>query len=335
MPAVGAVGVSFGGPLDVDGNILDPMSSFAGAGSCPNGKTLYVCSLGGKGGSFGNGSKPDYPLAAVGGTNGAFAKLANPTARTFKGDRIICLPGHVESISSADYMSDAGTASHIAIVGMGYGAARPQFNWTAAGSTWLLDTAGIELKNLYLNFCKTAATTVAAPITISAANCRIVNCFIQANALVDQLSTIGITTTAAGDDFEFAYNVVDGGDNAGLSTTFLRLVGADRANIHDNRICVASSSNAIGVIQCLTTAPLNINVSNNYVQNSKASSTGAITFMAGASGWCANNLCRVMGGTTIGSADNVINTLGAMQLFNNYATDADALLGIVTGTAAT
>src|SRR5687767_13634334 len=61
--------------------------------------------------------------------------------RSGRGDTVIVLPGHSESISSADQMSNlvAGTR----IIGAGSGNVRGTFTWTATGSTFLLDVANV------------------------------------------------------------------------------------------------------------------------------------------------------------------------------------------------
>lgn len=63
-----------------------------------------------------------------------------------RGDIIFVKPGHAENISAA-----AGIAADIAgvaIIGLGTGAARPTFSWTAAAATLAITAANITLHNL-------------------------------------------------------------------------------------------------------------------------------------------------------------------------------------------
>ncbi len=198
------------------------------------------------------------------------------------GDTVFMLPGHVENISSADQMSNlvAGTR----IVGLGSGTLRPKLTWSAAAATFLLDVANVVLMNCILNMSPDSGTvTVAAPITISAAGCAILGCQIRTSVDANSLSTIPLTTTAAADDFLFQGNEVYGA-TAGECTTALQLVGADRAKILDNTFSLATSAAAVGCIRFLTTASLDVKMFRNVVRNNKASSSQAITGLAGCSG---------------------------------------------------
>jgi len=331
MPATGAPGVSFGGPLDIDGVIVDVLAGRRHRGSTPNGRVIYVCSIGGKGAGHGNGSKPDAPLATVGGTNGALAKLANPTARTFKGDTIVCLPGHVESVSSADYFSDMATASHFSIVGLGMGAARPTFNWTTATSTVLMDQAGFEWVNCNLNLCGNTATgalTVATPITVSAAGCRIADCEINWGQDTDTGcgSTLGAIAVVAGTRFRFENNYCPNLDTAGtLAVSFLSLNGADDAIISGNTIYGGTTVNTVGAIHCVTTASKRIQIVGNVIENLRATSTKAVTSaIASVTGTIANNLARVQSGIV---AYTVSGTPFLCTFFNNYTSNTDTKNG--------
>lgn len=205
--------------------------------------------------------------------------------RSGMGDVVLVLPGHAENVSSADQMSSlvAGTK----IIGLGHGNLRPTFTWSAAAATFLLDVANVSLENCILNLAgsrtATTALTVAAPITVSAAGCAIRGCEISFGVDADQLVTIGITTTAAADDFCFEANHCFGA-TAAECTTFLQLVGADRAKLISNRIVGATSAVGVGLIRFLTTASTDVTIRDLHIRNNKALSTAAITGMAGISG---------------------------------------------------
>lgn len=203
--------------------------------------------------------------------------------RSGMGDAVVLLPGHTENVDAADDWSNLVAGTHI--IGMGSGNDRPTFTWTTATSTVLFNVANVSLSNCILKMCDTgnAGVTVAAPITVSAAGCSIVGNRIVFGADADDIVTIGITTTAAADDFVFAGNLCTGATTAEC-TTFLRLVGTDRAVIMDNYIEGATSSTTVGVLQMLTTAPTNVWVENCIFVNRKAASVHAATGMAAATG---------------------------------------------------
>lgn len=204
--------------------------------------------------------------------------------RSGRGDIVMVMPDHAENISSADQMSSlvAGTR----IVGMGHGTLRPTFTWTVAAASFLFDVADVSLENciLYLAASGNGGVTVAAPITVSAAGCAINDCQIFFGADADDIVTIGITTTAAADDFTFSGNQCYGA-TAAECTTFIRLVGADRLVMTDNVIVGATSSTTVGVVQFLTTASTDVYMARCTIANNKAASIHAATGMAGATGF--------------------------------------------------
>lgn len=208
-----------------------------------------------------------------------------------RGDVIYVLPGYTESISAADAWSNL-SATDVTIIGMGRGTNRPTFTWTAAGSTVLFDTANFRLVNcnLYLAGAHAAgsALTVAAPITVSAAGCEISDCRIFWGFDADQIVTIGITTTAAADDFVFNRNYCRAETAAVPTTTFIRFVGADYLQMFDTVIVGPGSTTTLGPVQFLTTASLGIDIRRCVVMNQLASSVHAVTGMAGLTGTALN-----------------------------------------------
>lgn len=251
-------------------------------------KVLWVGNTSGLG--SGNGSSPDYPLASLFGATGALA-LAHPTLGTL----IRVHRGHSENVSAADMASATSTNKNITILGEGeveirpgLDSSRPTLTWTAATASWLFDTVGIRLINfnLYLagTTTSTTALTVAAPITVSANGCAIRCCYINAGVDVDQIVTIGVTTTAAADGFQFFGNTVRVSDVAAVGTTFLRIVGGDTVRIQENDIVYPTSSAAIGSVQALTTAPTNIRIERNYIEGAASGQTAALTLVANATG---------------------------------------------------
>lgn len=250
--------------------------------------------------------------------------------RSGMGDFVFVLPGHTENISSADQMSNlvAGTR----IIGLGRGNNRPTFTWTAATATFLLDVANVEINNCILNMDPgTGTTTVAAPITISAAGCAIRNCKIRMGTDANSLVTIGITTTAAADDLEFIGNEVYGA-TAAECTTMIQFVGADRLKFCDNTVVGATSAAAVGVIRFLTTASTDIKMFRNSVRNNKASSSQAITGMAGLTGEVGDLFMTVLSDNAA-ALTGAFSTLASLTLNGNcYVANTIAERGAAFGT---
>lgn len=200
-----------------------------------------------------------------------------------RGDIILVAHDHAESISTADQMSSLVSGTRI--YGMGHGSLRPTFTWTAATASFLFDQANVALDNcqLFLAGAHAAgsALTVAAPITVSAANCQISNCDIRYGFDADQIVGIGITTTAAGDDFRYFGNYAFA-ETAAACTTFMQLVGADRAKIVGNTFIGATGAVGTGLIRFLTTDSLEVLMLNNRMHHALAASEACVTVGAGA-----------------------------------------------------
>lgn len=320
--------------LTVQGAVIGTVSPTANTRrNQPSGKILYVRSIGsnGDGTGIGTGVSPQEPMATL---QEAITSLAG---RSNMGDVIYCLPGHVESISSADYFSGGGAASYFSVIGLGNGSNLPTFNWTTATSTWLLDTAGVELSTLRLNLCGSTATgalTVATPITVSAANCRIVNCLINWGQDTDTGcgSTLGAISVTA-PTFDFINNICVNLDTAGtLAVSFLSLNGADGARIFFNYIAGGTTSTTVGPVHFVTTASLNAGVIGNYIENRRASSTKALTSaIAGVTGEISYNRFFVNSGIV---AITTSNLPPMYQCFTSNASAKNGALDVGAGTSA-
>lgn len=249
--------------------------------------------------------------------------------RANRGDVVMVLPGHTENISVADQMSNlvAGTR----VIGLGNGAARPTFTWTAATSTLLLDVANVTIENCIMNMDPgTGTVNVAAPITVSAAGCRIIGCQIRMGTDANSKVTIGLTTTAAADDFEFLNNEVYGA-TAAEATTLIQFVGADRLKFIGNTVVGATSAVGVGVVRFLTTASTDIKVFECIFKNNKASSTAAVTGMAGVTGEVDYVQMSVLSGGAAAWGTVASLTFGP----NVTATNTAGQRGAVFGTAST
>lgn len=245
-----------------------------------------------------------------------------------RGDTILVLPGTAITISSADQWSELA-ATDVSVVGLGSGTNRPTITWTAATATVLFDVANFRLKNFQLFLAGPhaagSALTVAAPITVSAAGCEISDCDIYWGFDADQIVAIGITTTAAADNFHFNRNFCYAETAAVPTTTFLRIVGADFIEIDDTYIIGPGSTTAIGPVQMLTTASLKACITNSQFQNTLAASTIAFTTMAGCTGIVDKCAFGVL------AAGNGITAASGMQVTASYVAVAGAAGTLATG----
>ena len=269
-----------------------PWGAVPGVYDMALGRTWFVCNRSGV--TAGGGFSADKPLASV-----ADANAAIDTNSPTQGDMVIIGQGHTENITAANTFSGSSVnTSTITLkagtryIGQGTGTYRPTFTWTAAASAWNLTVANttIENCNLFLAGAHAAgsALTVAAPITVSAAGCKLLNNRMFFGFDADQIVTIGITTTAAADDFWFNGNYCRAEVAAATGTTFMQLVGADFMQMNGNYISGASSAVGVGIVRFLTTASLGISWDSNQIQNQLAASASAVTGLAGCTGMVTN-----------------------------------------------
>lgn len=281
-------------------------------------------------------------LAALGQTGNAIAgrnfqsvnaALANCVSG--RGDWIFLLPGYTESIGAADAWSNLGTKTDVTVCGLGHNTNRPALTWTAATSTVLMDVANFRILDcqLFLAGPHAAGTalTVAAPITLSAAGCEISDCDIFWGFDADQIVTIGITTTAAADNFSFHHNYCRAETAAVPTTTFMRLVGADYFRMYGTKIQGPGSTTTLAPVQFLTTASLGIDLRDSVVQNQLASSVHAVTGMAGLTGTAHRCGWGILDNSTLAG----FVTPGNMQFFDCYTANENGEEGaLMTPTSA-
>lgn len=224
------------------------------------------------------------------------------------GDVVFVLPGHAQNVDAADWFG-ADMKAGAKIIGLGEGNLRPTLTWTIAGSTLLLDEANVTLDNFRLLMDPGAGTVnVAAPITCSAAGCRVSRCFMRMGTDANSKVTIGFTTTAAADDLTISECEVLGA-TAAEATTLFQFVGADNLKLLGNVIVGATSAVGVGCVRFLTTASLNILMLDNFIRNNKAASTAAVTGLTGTTGFVDR---LIMGTLADGAAQLVLgNAAGA------------------------
>ena len=202
------------------------------------------------------------------------AALADSNVVTARGDVILVLPGHTESISSAGALT-VSTAG-ITVVGLGNGDYRPTFTFdTATTATMAVSGAGAKFQNII--FDMTGFDAVASPINVTAAGVTFDGCkFI--NATSSAQSTLGIVTTAAGTKLTVTNCMFVGTSDAG-TTSVIRLVGgAD--HVIENNIFIGGYTSNVGAIENTTTACTNLTIHGNTINKLTASSTKAITLQS-------------------------------------------------------
>lgn len=202
---------------------------------------------------------PDKGIAGSNGNDGSylkpFASIDYAVGRCVasRGDIIMVMPGHVETVSTA-----AGLAldvAGVAVIGLGNGALRAKVNLTATTATVAISAASCTMHNILFTG---GIDAVASAIVVSASDVTLSRC--ELRDVTGQM-TVGVLTTAAADRLllsEFVYR----GDSAAGGQNAISIVGGDHIEIKDFSIDGNFSGAAIDVA---TTATTNISIHDGYI----------------------------------------------------------------------
>lgn len=281
-----------------------PVTSLAG-------KTFWVSSLTGSNGN--SGTSRNDPVATI--------DYAIGLCTASKGDVILCLPGHAESITGA--ASIAADVAGITIVGLGTGSLRPTLTYsTAVGASVDVSAANVTFNNVLFT-CSATAVEYTAMINVTAANVKFLNCEVRFRNSSGG-GVLALLTTTAADQLQIKNCYFNGTANAN-TVAAIRLAAAsgtiDDVVIEDT-VIIGNFTTSLGGIDN-TGAATNILVNRCTIQNRTASSTKAIVLHASTTGAVTNNRLSILSGTApvTGAA---LNHVGG-----NYYT---AAAGVTAGT---
>lgn len=208
-----------------------------------------------------------------------------------RGDLIIVLPGHTETVSAAAGI-DCDVAG-ITIVGIGSGSLKPTITFsTSTAADMDIDAANVTIKNI--KFDLTGIDALVAPIDVNAANFTLQDCLVV-TASASAQATLALLTDANANGLTLLNNEFLGTTDAGTATA-VRIVGGNEHKIVGNRFYGAYTT-SLGAIENNTTACLRVLVRNNIIQNATASSTKAMVFDSGSTGTICENKMQILSGT--------------------------------------
>jgi hypothetical protein len=250
-------------------------TDFVGTG----GKVFWVGNRSGL--PSGNGSSPDYPLSTI---NGAFAKC-----QSGRGDIVYVLPGHAESVTSANFWSSVVASTKI--LGLGTGTDRPTFTTTATGGTLAIAVANVRIQNCRLllagSLTSTTALTVTTGIPVTAAGLQLIGNDINVAVDTDQLCTTAITLSALADDCTIANNEIWGGTTGTVTGVIVTTGAVDRLKIVGNDIRACATTQLLDLSNAAITDNL---ILNNQMQNKLDTTTAVIKPHATSTGIVDNNI---------------------------------------------
>lgn len=290
--------------------------TIAGIDSVP-GKAWFVdASATLAGNAAGKGRNPNTPFSTL-----AYAFSSDSVAA---GDVVYLMPGHTESIAAAGgiTMDIAG----VRVVGLGDGAKRPTFTWTAADATWLITAASCAVDNILC--LVSSAIDVVQGILVTAADTTITNPEIrEGGATMQFVDFLTFHTGAARGKvrgFRFAGQAGDAGQSA-LQVT----AAVDGCRFEDIWI---TGTLAAGCVET-TAAATNILIQNVYSENAHATQDGGVVLAATTTG-LVNNVIHKSATHDADGFNKGVVAAGA-AVFNAYVCNLAGERGGAWGTAST
>lgn len=261
-----------------------------------------------------DGKSPQRPFATI-----DYA-IGNCTAS--KGDVILVMPGHSESISGAGAIT--ADVAGISIVGLGWGNLRPTITLHTTATTIAISAANVTFRNLRI------ATDVDAVVKVF--NITGAGVTLDAVDFVETASCAAlqfVLTTAAADDLTIQNcRWVQTTTAATALMEWIKLVGTDRVKIVNcfaNLKGYATANPANGVIVGGTTAALDVEIVGNRFIITNSTGNVAISLYTGSTGYAlwnfvASSKTAVAGSIALASAygsenyaSNTVNTAGFLD----------------------
>lgn len=303
-------------------------------------------------GPFGTWIKPGGRVAAYVRSTGAqdgddlFAMSGNLVAtinegckrcRSGKGDVVVVLEGHTESLAIADSIPDLVAGTTIVSAGRLGASNNPTLTWSATASTLLLNVADVTISGF--NFVWNAVDGLVAPITVSAAGCSVSGNHITV-ADADEGALKGVEVTTGGSRFSFDGNHVVSVGEAQPMTSAVLLVSAavDGVSAQGNYIAAANPGTSVLGLIAVTAAATNLCIRYNEIIQLETAGTALFGITVGdvaATGTISRNFCKIGSTVTTTTSGFTVGTAGlvGVGLFENYCADSAAASGVLSPVA--
>ena len=305
----------------------------------PNGVSSFGVPVLGTGGDVGTGNVY-FVDSGVGNDSGSgtfdkpFATLDYAIGRctASNGDRIFLKEGHAETVSAAGGI--AVDVIGVSIIGIGKGALRPTFTFSATASTMTMSAASCSIENVII---KPSIDSVVSPIVVSAANVTIgrPGTEVQFEDASDTVEMVrAILTTAAADNMTVnARYLGRTGGNACVNA--IRLVGCNGGRINLDFYGLASTS----IVEFHTTACTDIIVLGRFYNSGTTNGTKNVVDTQGAGTWFAVIEDSTAGATYSGgsggalAADDVAAVSSALATLQAEISGAAGIASFPAGAA--
>lgn len=244
--------------------------------------------------ALGGGQSPDRPFSTLA---YVMTNASSLTPALAAGDVIYVMPGHTETISAAAGIACA--TAGVKVIGLGWGAARPTFTFSATDSTWTITAASVYVKNIRVT---SSVAELVNMFTVSGADVTLDKVdFLDAGATFTVIQFL-LTTTAA--DRLMVKNCDHWKGTAAAATEiWIELIGIDGATIKDNNISAILRNHADAhILGGSTAASLGLLVDNNrFDQRGGTTQDEVVDMYAGTTGLYSNNRSGGLVGTLAAS----------------------------------
>lgn len=235
-----------------------------------------------------------------------------------RGDVVVAMPGHAETVTAADGVPFTSTAVGVTIIGLGNGALRPTITFTTStAASFDVDQANVTIQNIVFT-CGIDAQLAMANVT--AADVTFLDCEFNTNSAT--VGTVaGILTAATATRLRVERcRFLGPAVNAGTTTTaqIKHEVGVDyiikdcyftgkmtqaivnvatilRGVIDSNRFVVATGTSAITMAAASTP----------FIVNNRINVPSGTTPITAAAGFVAGNVYSAAAGVTAGTASTI------------------------------
>ncbi len=296
---------NFSGQLTVNGVPVMP-----GGGLMTTGNVFFVHSTAGSNSK--DGKSPQNPVATI--------DYAIGLCTANKGDLVIVMPGHDETISAAAAI--ACDVAGVTILGLGNGSLRPIVRFGSTDATIAISAANVTIANIRVT---SAIDEVVKMFHITAAYATLdgIEHFETATFQTIQF----VLTTAAADYLAirncYCYQVTA----AAAAQAWIQLVGIDGGIIEDNTFRLTLSNNAGSITINGSTACIGTVVRNNtIVQLGGTTQVSAILFVDSSTGIMVHDNRVACGSTALAGGVDVGNAGYAAENYVLNTPDKSGLL---------
>lgn len=261
-------------------------------------------------GSNGNsGADPDHPFATI--------DYAVGRCTANKGDLIVVMPGHAETVSAAGGL-DLDVAG-ITVFGVGAGSLQPTVTLTTADTADVdVDAANITVENIHF---VAGFADIAAAIDVNADDFTLRNCRFTESA-VNLNAKIWVQDAAAGGSDRITIEGCSCIDRDAANTHFVNFAGTgDGHVVRGNTLLGDWGTGAIAGAGVIT----NCLVADNYISNAATDADSGINLAATATGLIVNN--RVAIALAAGATTGI--SAAACGALENYVVDTGDRQGVL------